>query len=95
MNGRSGPLQSMRQREVGLRDHPLTIYPHPLTTVSAWVRFGPEAVRVDAKLARSTPLAAGIEFRSGDRTFRCCVEDSARRDSAWTRRRSEPVSSAG
>lgn len=74
---RSGPLQSLTPREIGLREQPLTIYPHPLTAVSAWVRFGPEAIRVDAKLARSTPLAAGIEFRAGEQTFRCWVWGNA------------------
>lgn len=37
------------------------------------VRFGPEAVRMDTKLARFTPLAAGIIFRAGDQSFRCWV----------------------
>jgi len=74
---RAGPLQTLTDRELGLREHPLTIYPHPLTVVSAWVRFGPEAIRVDAKLVRSTPLAAGIEFRAGEQTFRCWVWGNA------------------
>ncbi|WP_431072733.1 hypothetical protein [Microbacterium phyllosphaerae] len=42
-----------------------------------WVRFGPEAIRADAKLARSTPTAAGIVFRAGDQTFRCWVWGNA------------------
>lgn len=66
-------MQTLSDRELALREHPLTIYPHPLHLVRAWVHFGPEAIRVDAKLARSTPLAAGIDFRAGDRTFRCWV----------------------
>lgn len=74
---RSGPLQSLTQRELGLREQPLTIYPCPLAAVSAWVRFGPEAIRVDAKLVRSTPFAAGIEFRAGDQTFWCWVWSNA------------------
>ncbi len=32
-----------------------------------------EAIRVEAKLVRSTPLAAGVEFRAEDRMFRCWV----------------------
>ncbi len=73
-----GPLQSLTDRELALRDHPLTIYPHALQRrVKAWVRFGPESVRVDAKLVRSTPLAAGIEFRAEDQTFRCWVWGNA------------------
>lgn len=74
---KAGPLQSLTDRELGLREQPLTIYPQPYVTVSAWVRFGPEAIRVDAKLARSTPLAAGITFRAGDQTFRCWVWGNA------------------
>lgn len=73
-----GPLQSLTDRELALRDQPVTIYPHGLQRrVSAWVRFGPEAIRVDAKIVRSTPLAAGIEFRAGNQTFRCWVWGNA------------------
>lgn len=61
-----------------LREQPLTIYPHALQChVRAWVRFGPEAVRVDAKIVRSTPHAAGIEFRCEDDTYRCWVWGNA------------------
>ncbi|EQM83435.1 hypothetical protein [Microbacterium maritypicum] len=75
---KNGPLQSLSDRELALRDHPLTIYPHALQRkVLAWVRFGPEAVRVDAKIVRSTPLAAGIEFRAEDQKFRCWVWGNA------------------
>lgn len=52
------------------------VYPRP-KRVRAWVRFGPDAVRVDAKLVSSTPLAAGIEFRAGEQTFRCWVWGNA------------------
>lgn len=41
------------------------------------MRFEPEAVRVDAKPVRSTPLAAGIEFQAEDQTFRCWVWGNA------------------
>nr|WP_314844037.1 hypothetical protein [uncultured Microbacterium sp.] len=71
-----GPLQSLTDRELDARDQPLTIYPRP-KRVRAWVRFGPESIRVDAKLMRSTPLAAGIEFRAEDRVFRCWVWGNA------------------
>ncbi|MFJ2502530.1 hypothetical protein [Microbacterium sp. NPDC087592] len=71
-----GPLQSLTDREMDVREQPMTIHPRP-KRVRAWVRFGPEAVRVDAKLVRSTPLAAGIEFRAEDRTFRCWVWGNA------------------
>lgn len=71
-----GPLQSLTEREMDVREQPMTIYPRP-KRVRAWVRFGPEAVRVDAKLVRSTPLAAGVEFRAGDQLFRCWVWGNA------------------
>ena len=74
---RAGPLQSLSGRELALREHPLTIYPYPQTTVRAWVRFGPEPIRVDAKLMRATPLAAGIEFRAEGQVFRCWVWGNA------------------
>ena len=75
---RRGPLQSLTDRELALREQPVTIYPHALQRrVRAWVRFGPEAIRVDAKIVRSTPLAAGIEFRAQEQTFRCWVWGNA------------------
>lgn len=67
----AGPLQSLTDRERALREQPLTIYPQPYRRVRAWVRFGPRAIRVDAKLARATPHAAGIEFRAEEQVFRC------------------------
>ena len=73
-----GPLQSLTDRELNLREQPVTIYPHALQrSVKAWVRFGGEAICVDAKLVRSTPLAAGIEFRGVDETFRAWVWGNA------------------
>lgn len=77
---RGGPLQSLTDRELALREQPITIYPQPYLHVQAWVRFGASAIRVDAKLARSTPFAAGIEFRAGDQTFRCWVWGNAVQD---------------
>lgn len=73
---RHGPLQSLSDRELEVREQPMTVYPRP-KRVRAWVRFGPEAVRVDARLMRTTPLAAGIEFRAEDQTFRCWVWGNA------------------
>ncbi|KJL46619.1 hypothetical protein RS84_03258 [Microbacterium hydrocarbonoxydans] len=66
---RAGPLPSLTDRELGLREHPVTIYPYLFVPVRAWVRFGLEAIRVYAKLVRSTPLAAGVEFRAEEQTF--------------------------
>ena len=71
-----GPLQSLTDRELDAREQPMTIYPRP-KRVRAWVRFGPESIRVDAHLLRSTPLAAGIEFRAEEQTFRCWVWGNA------------------
>lgn len=71
-----GPLQSLTDRELAAREQPLTIYPQP-RRVRAWVRFGAEAVRVDAKLVRSTPTAAGIEFRAEQHTYRCWIWGNA------------------
>ena len=74
---RAGPLQSLTDQELALRAQPVTIYPHPYVSVRAWVRFGPEAIRVDAKLVRSTPQAAGVEFRAGEQLFLCWVWGNA------------------
>lgn len=38
---RAGPQQSLTDREVALREQPLTIYPQPYRRVRASVRFGP------------------------------------------------------
>lgn len=73
----AGPLQSLTDRELALNSQPLTIYPRPYPKVIAWVRFGPEAVRVNAVLLRSTRTAAGIGFKAGERSFRCWVWGSA------------------
>lgn len=74
---RSGPLQSLTKRELALDVQPLTIYPRPHRRVHAWVRFGPEAIRVEAELLRSTPSAAGIMFTAHEQTFRCWVWGNA------------------
>lgn len=71
-----GPLQSLTDRELDRAEQPMTHYPRP-KKVHAWVRFGPEALRVQALLIRSTPTAAGIEFRAGEETFRCWVWGNA------------------
>jgi len=73
----AGPLQSLTKRELALDRHPVTIYPRPHRRVKAWVRFGPEAVHVYAKLLRSTPTAAGIEFKAQDQVYRCWVWGNA------------------
>ena len=73
-----GPLQSLTERELEVREQPVTIYPYAIQRrVKAWVRFGPESIRVDARLVRSTPLAAGIEFKAEGQTYRCWVWGNA------------------
>ena len=73
-----GPLQTLTDRELALREHAVTIYPTALQRrARAWVRFGLESVRVEATLMRTTPLAAGIEFRAEDEVFRCWVWGNA------------------
>ncbi len=49
--------------------------PHP--KAQAWVRFGPEAIRVDAVLLRSTPGAAGIGFKAENDWGHCWVWGNA------------------
>lgn len=66
------PLQSLSAKELELEHYPLTVYPKP-KRCKVWVRFGPHPFRVDARLVRSTPLAAGVEFTLQERTFRCWV----------------------
>jgi hypothetical protein len=73
---KTGPLQSLTDRELDLWVQSMTIYPRP-TRVKAWVRFGPTAVRVEARLLRSTPTAAGVEFDAEGETYRCWVWGNA------------------
>lgn len=55
ITAKHGPLQSLTDRELALREQPLTIYPNALQRrARAWVRFGPEAIRVEGKIVRST-----------------------------------------
>lgn len=64
------PLQTLTDRELKVRDQPVTLYP-PTTACAHGFGSAEEAVPVDAKGMRSTPLAAGIEFCAGDQTFWC------------------------
>ena len=73
---KEAPLQSLTSRELELDRLPVTIYPRP-RGCQAWVRIGPHAVRVSARVVRSTPRAAGIEFDVEERTIRCWVWGSA------------------
>lgn len=74
----SGPLQSLTEDELRLHEQPVTIYPFMnRKRVRAWVRFGPVAVRVHARIVRSTSLAAGIEFRANGEDYKCWVWGNA------------------
>lgn len=72
----AGPLQSLSKHELELDCQPVTTYPRP-QRVRAWVRFGPEPIRVEAALMRTTPHAAAIQFTAEDQTFRCWVWGNA------------------
>ncbi len=73
---KEAPLQSLTSQELELDRLPVTIYPRP-RGCQAWVRVGPHAVRVSARVVRSTPRAAGIEFVVEERTVRCWAWGSA------------------
>lgn len=73
---KTGPLQSLTPEELELDRMPVTTYPKP-QGVRAWVRFGPQHVRVGASLMRTTETAAGIEFTIGEKTYRCWVWGNA------------------
>jgi hypothetical protein len=63
---------------LNLRETSVTVYPFAAQRrVRAWVRFGGEAIGVDAKVVWSTPSAAGIEFHGLDETFRAWVWGNA------------------
>lgn len=72
----AGPLQTLTPAELELTSAPVTIYPDP-PKVRAWVRFGPESTRVEARLMRSTDKAAGVEFSVKGTTYRCWVWGNA------------------
>lgn len=73
-----GRLQSLTDRELDVRNAPVTVYPHGAQRrVQAWVRFGEQAMLVDAKVVRSTPSAVGIEFRVEGQTFRAWIWGNA------------------
>lgn len=69
---RSGALCTLSAEELDLENAPLTVDPHP-RAVHAWVRFGDTPIRVDARAARWTPYAVGVEFTIDDTTHRCWV----------------------
>lgn len=74
----AGPLQSLTPEEIELDRLPLTVYPEGhRPRVKAWVRFGPKHTKVDAMILRSNSNAAGIEFKVGEKVYRCWVWGNA------------------
>ena len=69
---RTAPLQSLTEKELQLDIYPLTTYPKP-ERCRVWVRFGPHPFRVEGRVLRSTQLAAGVEFKLEETTFKCWV----------------------
>jgi hypothetical protein len=71
-----GRLQTLSNRELRLDSLPVTIDPKP-RRVRAWVRFGEQAVRVEAFAERWTRDAVGIRFTAQGVEHRCWVWNSA------------------
>lgn len=75
---KAGPLQSLTPEEIEADRLPMTIYPEGhRPKVKAWVRFGPKHTRVDAEIARSNDLAAGIQFTVREKVYQCWVWGNA------------------
>jgi hypothetical protein len=66
------PLQSLTDEEIRKDDLPITRDPRP-RKCRAWVRFGPNPMRVDAVVVVWNDVACGIEFTVGDTQMRCWV----------------------
>jgi hypothetical protein len=73
---RAGTLQSLTREELDLDHQPVTTDPKP-GKVRAWVRFGPQPVRVDAVAAMWTKDAVAISFHVGEREYRAWVWTNA------------------
>jgi hypothetical protein len=70
------PLQSLTPEERQEDVLPITRDPRP-KACTAWVRFGPHAMRVDAVVVVWNEVACGISFTVGDKEMRCWVWASA------------------
>jgi hypothetical protein len=66
------PLQSLTDRELRKDVLPVTRDPRP-KPCRAWVRFGPQALQVDAVVVVWNDLACGIQFDVGEKEMRCWV----------------------
>ncbi|MBN9209372.1 MAG: hypothetical protein J0H96_12000 [Microbacterium ginsengisoli] len=70
------PLQTLTKRELELDVLPVTTNPRP-EKVRAWVRFGPEPVRVSGEAVMWTDVAVAVRFHAQGREYRCWVWSSA------------------
>ncbi|GAA1996351.1 hypothetical protein GCM10009777_36450 [Microbacterium pumilum] len=66
------PLQSLTSKELQTETLPVTRDPQP-KACRAWVRFGPNAVQVEALVVVWNDVACGIQFTAGERELRCWV----------------------
>ncbi|SDG83208.1 hypothetical protein [Microbacterium pygmaeum] len=66
------PLQSLTPRERQADTLPETRDPQP-KPCSAWVRFGPHAMRVEGTVVVWNDIACGVLFHIGDKELRCWV----------------------
>lgn len=66
------PLQSLTAAERQEAVLPVTRDPQP-KPCSAWVRFGPHSMRVDAVVVVWNDVACGIQFSIGEKEMRCWV----------------------
>lgn len=66
------PLQSLTANERREDALPLTRDPHP-KPCTAWVRFGPHSIQVEAVVAVWNDVACGIQFTVAGRELRCWV----------------------
>ena len=65
---RAGPLQSLTDRELGLREHPVAIYPYPFVPVRAWCDSGRR--RSASMRSSSSPRRSLQAWSSGRRSRR-------------------------
>ena len=70
------PLQTLTDHELRKDSLPVTRDPRP-KPCTAWVRFGPHALQVDAVVVVWNDLACGIEFNVGGKQMRCWVWTNA------------------
>lgn len=66
------PLQSLTPQERQADTLPITRDPQP-KPCSAWVRFGPHAMRVEGVVVVWNDVACGVQFRVGQKELRAWV----------------------